>query len=135
MISTTTSGADFLRGIAQDVVPWTFKIIDDGTKKAYRMLWDAFIPILLEHWISILIFLTAILSIAIIRALAGYWGMLGKVLYHYLYFGILFVIGFIRDPEIFVSVYFEIFCAIILYPICYLTVGAILDKFNLRRRF
>ena len=75
-----------------------------------------------------------LLTIAFALALMGRWGMLGSVLYHYLYFGILFVVGLIKGPEIFVSEYFEIACAIILYPICYFTVGTILDKTGIHKR-
>ena len=108
--------------------------IDQGTRNGYRMAWDVYMSLLARHWLVVTIILSAILIIALVRAFAGYWGMLGRVLYNYLYFGTLFVIGLIKGPEVFVSEYFEIICAIILYPVCYFVVGVILERSGLRRR-
>ncbi len=130
---TTTSpfGPEFVK----DLIVWFLQAINEATKKTYRMYWSFLISFLKEHWILTTAILILILVIAIIRAFGGYWGMLGSVLYNYLYFGILFMIGLINGSDVFASEYFEIICAIILYPICYFTVGRILDKLGVMRRF
>ena len=129
--STTPFGPDFVN----DMVIRTLQSVDEGTKWAYHLFWDSLISFLSEHWLTVISFLVLLFLVALIRAYMGRWGMLGSVLYHYLYFGILFLVGLIKGPEVFVSEYFEIACEIILYPICYKTVGIILDKLGVRRRF
>ncbi|MCW1888286.1 MAG: hypothetical protein KIH67_001915 [Candidatus Moranbacteria bacterium] len=106
---------------------------NEGQIMAYRLFWDAGMAYLAEHWLGIVIFLTIIYVVAIGRALFGFWGMLGSVLYHSLFFGILFVIGTIWGPEVFASNYIGIWLAI-LYFICYFMVGKILDYTGLRSR-
>lgn len=132
-MSTTTpiTSPEFLKSIVTGMLD----IFDNGVKEAYRMIWNAFMEFLIHFWLPVLIILVIVLAVATARALAGYWGMLGSVLYHYFYFGILFVVGLIKGPEVFVHEYFEIVTFLILYPVCYLTVRVILDKFGLRRRF
>ena len=116
-----------------DLIDNMLKSIDEGTRQAYRMLWDIFMSSLEQHWLAVLIVLAIVFLIALTLAFMGRWGMLGSVLYNYLYFGILFIVGLIKGPEIFVSEYFEIACAIILYPVCYFAVGIILDKLGVRK--
>jgi|GEM_PF-1071380 len=110
------------------------KAKEDGEKTGARMYWDILMSILSKHLTSILIFLAIILIVAIIEAARGRWGMLGKVLYNYLYFGILFIVGSIFGPEIFVSSWFSIACTAALYPFCYWLVGIILTKLGLIKR-
>lgn len=124
----TTSTTNF----GKDMIDALMKAIDEGTKQAYHMLWDALISFLSEHWIAVLIVLTVVLAIAVVKAIMGRWGMLGSVLYHYLYFGILFLVGLIWGSDIFVSNWFSVACTIILYPICYFVVGIILEKTGLK---
>jgi len=79
--------------------------------------------------------LVLVLVAATVRAVTtGRWGWLGSVLYNYLYFGTLFVIGLIWGPEIFANDYFEI-ALVILYIVCFSLVGVILTKTGLRRPF
>ncbi len=129
--TTTQTVPDFLKTL----IPQIFQTFDEATRKAYRMLWDIFMSFVVDHWLVILGILIFVFLITFARALTGRWGMLGSVLYNYLYFGILFVVGLIKGSDIFVSEYFEIICAVILYPFCYFTVRVILDKFGIRRRF
>lgn len=131
MSTTTPFGTEFIK----ELFPWILNLFDDSVKSAYHMIWGGFIWFVMEYWISITIVLALIFIIALGKALTGSWGMLGGVLYNYLYFGILFCVGLIKGPEVFVSEYFEVACAIILYPTCYLLVGKILDSFNLRDKF
>ncbi|OHE25025.1 MAG: hypothetical protein A2Z84_01260 [Tenericutes bacterium GWA2_35_7] len=131
MNSTTTQPVpEFLK----DLVPQIIHMFDEATRSAYRMLWKIFMSFVIEHWLAILIVLIIVFLISLAFAIMGSWGMLGSVLYHYLYFGILFIAGLIKGSDIFVSEYFEIFCAIILYPVCYYTVGTILDKTGIHKR-
>lgn len=109
--------------------------IDEGTKAGYRWVWDAYMSLLADHWLAVTIILTVILTMAVIRAFSGHWGMLGRVLYNYLYFGTLLVVGLIKGPEVFVSEYFEIFCLLLLYPVCYFLVGFILNWLGVRKRY
>ncbi len=126
--TSTSFGSDFYK----DLVTRFFQAIDEGTKKAYHMLWDIGFVILKQHWVSILILLALVLVVAIVRALTGRWGMLGSVLYNYLYFGTLFFIGWIWGAEIYANDYFQIVLAV-LYVVCFLLVGKILRDTGLRR--
>lgn len=107
---------------------WILNAFDEGAKQGARMAWQVLISILVEHWIVVLIFLLLVLFIAIVEALLGRWGTLGKVSYHYLYFGILFIVGLIGGSDIFVSNLFSIFCTLMLYPLCYWITGRILVR-------
>jgi hypothetical protein len=121
-------GPDFIKSI----IPWMLQTIDEIIRNYYHIFWDIFMSFISKHWGWILITLTCLLILAIVIALIGRWGFLGSLLYNYLYFGFLFILGLIKGPEIFLSEYFEILCLLILYPICYLTVRYILDKYSLR---
>lgn len=106
--------------------------IDESTRKAYQICWDAFMLFLSKNWLVVMIFFVVVLMAALVRAVMGRWDMLGKVLYKYLFWGILLVGGLIWGPGIFLSDFFHLFCTIILYPVCYFLVGKILDKTGLR---
>lgn len=118
-----------------NLIPQLLQSIDEGKRMAYRSLWDVYMSFLTEHWAAIAILLIVIFIVAIVRAFTGYWAMLGKALYNFLYFGILFVIGLFKGPEVFVSEYFDLLCLALLYPICYFTVGKILDWLGVRSRY
>jgi len=105
---------------------------ENGIKIAYQMYWDILMSFLLKNWGAVIIVLFVIFVIALVKAIKGRWGMLGKVLYNYIYFGTLFIIGLIWGPTIFVSNFITILCTIILYPMCYFLTGAILDKIGVR---
>lgn len=117
-----------------NLAPQLLQSIDEGKITASRLLWSVYTSFLADHWVAIVIFLAAIFSIALVKAFSGYWAMLGRVLYNSLYFGTLFIIGLIKGPEVFVSWYFEMFCVILLYPVCYFLVGRILDFSGVMRR-
>ena len=111
-----------------------FQAINEARALAFRSLWDSFMPLIMEHWVAVVLFLTVILVIAVLRAISGYWGMLGSVLYNYLFFGTLFVVGLILGPEVFANNYIKV-GLVLLYVICFLMVGRILDWTGLRRRY
>lgn len=125
MNATSTFSAD-------SVVPLLLESLEQGTKDAANMLWNLLLVYLGEHWLVIGLILFVVFMVVTIKAMFGRWGALGSFLYNLLYLGILFVIGLIWGPEVFVSNWFGFFTAIILYPICYLLVGWLLDKINLR---
>jgi predicted branched-subunit amino acid permease len=62
----------------------------------------------------------------------GHWWVLGSVLYPYLYWGIILIIGLIFGPAIFVNTYAEL-DLFILYIFCFILVGRILNKTGLKR--
>lgn len=116
---------------AKELVTGMLSMYDKVLRGAYHWLWDLFMSIIKEHWVLILIVLSIFLIISIFIALDGSWGFFGSLMYNYLYFGILFVIGLVKGPEVFLSEYFEFFCLLLLYPVCYRIVGMILNKFDL----
>lgn len=119
----------------KDIVPMFINAIDGGTKKAYQMYWYILISFLSQYWLLVTTILVMLFVVALVNALAGRWGMLGSVLYNYLYFGILFIVGLIWGSDIFVSNFFSVVCTILLYPVCYILTGIILTKTGLRRRY
>ena len=119
-------------GIISDIP----SLYDTALKNAYHMMWNELMLFLGTHWLAVIGYLTALLIFAVaIYLFTGRWGMLGSVLYHYLYLGILFLLGLIKGPKVFVSEYFEVLCAAILYPLCYLVVRKILTVTGIRSKF
>lgn len=116
----------------KELVTQILGMYDKGLRSAYHTLWNIFMSTIQEHWFLILIVLLVFLIISIFIALNGRWGFFGSLMYNYLYFGILFILGLIKGPEVFLSEYFEFFCILLLYPFCYIIVGRILNKFNLK---
>jgi len=106
----------------------------EATKTVYQIYWDTLISFLSKHWIAVTLLAVIILIIALVKAILGRWGMLGSILYHYFYFGILLIVGLIWGSNIFVSDFFHLACTILLYPACYFLVGVILNKTGLRTR-
>jgi hypothetical protein len=131
MNASTTSplGSDF----PKQIVLWFLDAIDEGTKQAYRMIWNAVKQLLVEHWGFVIIALVSILMLAVLNYLTtGRWAMLGSVLYNYSYFGILFVITLIFGSDIFANDWFKIVLFII-YVVCFVSVGKLLKKAGIRR--
>jgi len=112
-----------------------FQAMGDGTKLAYKWIWDALISVLKAHLFIVILAIIFIILIATIRSATGYWGMLGRVIYSLLYFSILFMIGLIWGSDVFANDLFKPLCAVILYPVCYLITGQILNKTGARHRF
>ncbi len=108
-------------------------ILIEAPKQAAVFLWnEVLIPILSEHWLLIGALLFVVFLLVTIKAMLGRWGSLGSFLYNLLYFGTLFIVGFIWGPEVFVSNWLGFLTAVILYPVCYLAVGWILEKTGLK---
>ena len=125
--TTPTFGPDFVK----ELIPWMIQQFGIATAKAFRMIWDIGIAYLAEHWIAVLAGLFAIFVIALVRAfITGRWAMLGSVVYNYLYFGTLFLVGTIFGPEIFANDYFKIILAI-LYVVCFVLTSKLLNKIRI----
>lgn len=108
------------------------KIAASSTATAISMLQaiiGATMPSILPYvpWAMGVLFIG--LVIASIKALFGQTGMLGSLLYHVFYFGILGIIIWMKGLEIVFNVYFDLICAIV-YRACYWLTGLILVKFR-----
>jgi hypothetical protein len=126
--TSTPLGLDF----PKQVVEMMFQSFEDGSKWAARMLWDVLMTFLTENWVWVFLGLLAIFIFVLLKAMLGRWGSLGSFLYHFFYFGTLFIVGLIWGPEVFTEDIFNALCAVILYPVCYLLVGIILDRTGLK---
>lgn len=127
--SSQPLGADF----PKQVVELFLNAIDEGTRQAYRMIWNGITQFLTEHWGWVIVALVAIFFLSVLNYFAtGRWAMLGSVLYNYLYFGTLFVITLVFGPEVFANDWFKIVLFII-YVVCFILVGKILRKTGIRR--
>lgn len=121
--------------IATEIGPWFVKTFEDATVKAYRMMWDAFIPAFAANWIWIILILFLVFTLVSLKAFMGRWSSLGSFLYNISYFGMLLVIGLIWGPEVFAGDLFKVACTVILYPICYWLSGYIMEKMGVRHRY
>ncbi len=124
----TPLGPDFTK----QMINLLFNAMDEGTKQAARMLWSIFMSFLSQHWFAVMGLIFFIFIVVTLKAMLGRWGSLGSFLYNLFYFGTLFVIGLIWGPEVFVNDFFNAACAVILYPVCYIITGVILDKMGVR---
>ena len=73
--------------------------------------------------------LFALLVVASVKAFLGETGMLGSLLYHVFFLGILAIIIWIVGWGIIFNTYFDVI-AFVLYRSCYWLVGLILNKFK-----
>lgn len=127
--TTTPFGPEFVK----ELIPWFLKMIDDSTRQAYRMIWSYLIQYLKEHWGFVIIALVSILVLALIEYLiTGRWKTLGRVLYSYFYWGIVFVITLIFGPEVFANDWFKI-VLVLVYGVSFYAVGKLLVKTGIRR--
>ncbi len=85
------------------------------------------------HWIAIVITLVILFAISILLALIGRWGMFGSLLYNFLYFGTLLLVGLIFGPDIFANNCFDLF-TFMLYVTCFILVRITLNKTGFRKR-
>ena len=131
MTPTTTPplGPDLMK----ELIPWMIQQFGVATAKAFHMIWDIGITYLAQHWIAVLAGLFTIFVVALVRAfVTGRWAMLGSVVYNYLYFGTLFLVGTIFGPEVFTNDYFKI-VLVILYVVCFTLTGIFLNKIGVQR--
>ncbi len=117
---------------ATELGPWFLNLVAEATPKAFRMVWDIFVPFLAANWGWVLLTLFVVFTYVSIKAFAGRWGSLGSFLYNFFYFGTLFIVGLIWGPEVFAGDLFKAACTIILYPVCYWLSGYIMRKMGVR---
>ncbi len=129
----TSSSTQPVPDITKDIVNIMLKSISDGEKEAVQIYWNILTSFLHNNWVIIIIILFVIFIISLIKAILGRWGMFGKVLYRYIYFGILLIAGSIWGPDIFLGSFFNLACTIFLYPACYFLVGIILNKLGFHK--
>lgn len=125
-MGTTTQplGPEF----ASQMITMLFNGIQEGTIKAYQMLWGILITHLKAHWLGVGEILLGFLVLAFLVFLfTGKWAMLGSVLNRYFFFGTLFIVGLIFGPSIYASDYFEIVIAAV-GLIVFIVVGKIFKK-------
>lgn len=108
------------------------KIFNDSQIQAYQALWDGLIIFLSSNWSSVSLLFLFLFIISLVRAINGRWGLLGSILYNFLYWGALFVLGLIFGPKIFANIFINI-AFFILYLVCYTLVGRILTGLHLKK--
>lgn len=109
--------------------------VAQATAHAYRIFWEILLSFLAQHWLGTLLVLIAVLVYAILLYLAtGRWRVLGSVLYNYLYFFIMFLIGLIGGPELYANDYFPIIATVV-YIVSFSIVGFILLTTGVRRPY
>lgn len=122
-------GPEFWKNIINTIL----KTLDDSKREAIQALWAQLLSFLSIHWGVTILYLIGLLLLSFVIALLGRWGMFGSVAYHYIYFGILFVIGLIFGPDIFTNNYFELL-SFAVYICAFRTTGVIINDFGLRGR-
>lgn len=128
-MSTTSTSTD--TSVINSFIDPLLNAVDEAQKETAKMFWDFLIKFLSEHWLPVIGILFAVLMISFIIALFGRWAMFGSVLYHYLYFGTLFILGLIFGPGIFVNIFIDILL-VVLYVVCFKLVGKILKGIGFR---
>lgn len=117
---------------SQFMIKEIFDAFGNAQKDAYQILWDNLISFLLDNWLPVIGVLLLILIVSFVIALFGRWGMFGSVLYNYLYWGTLFIVGLIFGPKIFANIFVDILL-VVLYVICFRLVGKILEGLNMKK--
>lgn len=130
MSSSTTQLSSIL---SIDIVNMFIDKINDAEKVMAHAAWNRLLFFLSQHWSQVILYLIGLLILSFVIALLGRWGMFGSVLYHYLHLGVLFLIGLIWGPEIFVNIFFNLI-NLVIYLYCFKLVGKIIDSLGLRRR-
>lgn len=110
-------------------------ILKKGTADGVKLLWGAIIPDLIKHWQFWMGVYFTIFFVATFEHMLGRWGTLGSILYNTFYFGTLFILGLVLGPQIFINDVFKVACTVILYPVCYLLTGWLLDITRARMGF
>jgi hypothetical protein len=130
-----SSTAIFPTDYAVQMAPWLMKTVSEAEAFDAKLIWDVTVPVLLHYWFVVFIILALVLLYALLFALTTRrWRILGRVLYSYLHLGILFVIGLIWGPAIYVNDYFEIINFLV-YAFSFEVVGIIVKKMGLSRRW
>jgi signal transduction histidine kinase len=113
--------SDFLQKILEQIPASAAGL----TKQFAEAMWLSVQP----YWPYLAIGLFVLLFISTIRAMFGKWGVLGSLLYHIIYFGILGIIVWIKGWEILFNPLFDLI-SFVIYRLAYMLVGLILRKFR-----
>lgn len=130
----TATSTPFGQQFYKSLIDQMYQAVDNGTKMAYHMMWNALITFLMQDWLLVLGILTLFLVVAILKFLTtGRWTMLGSVLYNYTYYGILFLIGLIFGPEVFANDWIDLLLFVV-YIISFTWVAIVLSSTGIQRR-
>lgn len=112
--------------LPKQMVQTLFDSVEKGTIWAYRIIFDSIRQFIIINWKGFVIFLIVILLIAVLDyLLTGKWRTLGRVLYSYIYWGIVAIIALLFGPEIFANDWIDILLFIV-YAISFFFVGRFL---------
>jgi len=121
-----TSTVDF----SNHIVGMFKNALEQGTLRAYRIIWEAVRNFIFQNWAIILVVVFTLFSIAIGKFLIfGRWGMLGSLLYRVVYLVGLFVVTLVFGPDIFTSIWIKL-ALMIFGVVCFEMVGYFLRKFG-----
>ena len=113
--------------LLQNIIASSTAIAVEFAKSILMVLWTSLWP----YRFYIVAFVFILFIIASVKAMLGRTGMLGSLLYHIIYFGILALIIWIKGLEILLNPFFDLI-GFILYSVCYWLTGIILQKFRNR---
>lgn len=122
-MTATTSSSFLPQDFLQRLLDQMDTAAAEGVRWGFNLLWDALSP----YWFYGILILFALFAIASVKFLFGQWSMLGSLIYHFVYFGVLTVIIVIMGVEVLLNPYFDLVYAT-LYPISYLLTGSILQR-------
>ncbi len=93
--------------------------LEEGEKGGYRMVWKFILDFISQHTLYVITALVVVFLIAFADyRFTGKWRSLGRVLYNYFYFGILFIVTLIFGPEMFANPFMAL-GTLALYFLCY----------------
>lgn len=93
--------------------------LGEGEKGGYRMVWKFILDFISQHTLYVISILVIVFAIAFLDyKFTGKWRSLGRVLYNYFYFGILFIVTLIFGPEMFANPFMAL-GTLALYFLCY----------------
>lgn len=124
----TTSTAAFDPNIFVQIMDTLKASMESSTKMVAHIMWSSLLSYLAAHWIATILILFVVFVFVFIKAKLGRWRSLGSFLYNLFYFGILFIIGLVWGPEVFLGDWLKVVCAVLLYPICYYLSGYSMEK-------
>ena len=113
--------------LLQNIIASSTAMAVEVAKSILMVLWTSLWP----YRFYIIIFVFLLFIIASVKAMLGRTGMLGSLLYHVLYFGVLAIFIWIKGLEILLNPFFDLI-GFILYIVCYRLVGIILQNFRNR---
>ncbi len=105
---------------------------EEAQKQMAHIMWNLAIDTLTRHWLLIGGLFVLALVFFFLLALIGEWGSLYSLTYWTLCVVVVFVVGLIWGPEVFVSDIYHLLYLAAIWPICYWVTGWIWNRFNFR---